>query len=111
VLSTPAPAAAATTQPEEAPTANDDANASDELLLDDMEILDDEPSADGDQKPAEHGLAGAGSAWLTPEPANPAKAVGGSLFERMSNLARNPSGERPAASSEDNLDLPRFLNR
>ncbi|CAM3106331.1 Cell division protein FtsZ [Sphingomonas antarctica] len=96
-------------------TTGDEGNAGDELLLDDMAMLDDEPeaaAAAADYGTDEGGqtIDRPGSAWLTPEPANPAKAVGGSLFERMSNLARSSSGEKPAAS-EDDLDLPRFLNR
>ncbi len=107
-----APAAAAEAQPEteaDAP-AEAAAGSEDELLLDDMAMLDDEPSADGDAPPADEAPSSAGSAWLTPEPANPTKAVGGSLFERMSNLARASGGERQA-SGDDDLDLPRFLNR
>jgi cell division protein FtsZ len=90
--------------------AEDAAAGGDELLLDDMAILDDEPAAEGDAGPADEGQSSAGSAWLTPEPANPTKAVGGSLFERMSNLARaSGGGDKP--SGDDDLDLPRFLNR
>jgi cell division protein FtsZ len=103
--------AAAEAEPEAAAATEDAAPAAeDELLLDDMEMLDDEPSADGDTPPADETQSSAGSAWLTPEPANPTKAVGGSLFERMSNLARaSGGGDKP--SGDDDLDLPRFLNR
>ncbi len=64
----------------------------DELLLDDTAMLDDEPLPVGDSDLT--GEAGtteptSGSRWLTPEPENPTKVVGGSLFERMSNLARS----------------------
>ena len=47
-------------------------------------------------------------------PIRPARESGGTLFERMSNLARGgkpaPSEDEPAAS-RDPLDIPRFLNR
>ena len=105
-----------TEEPPVATEAASEAAGEDELLLDDMAMLDDEPEAAaaaadyGADDDAGTTINRPGSAWLTPEPANPAKAVGGSLFERMSNLARSSSGEKPAASDDD-LDLPRFLNR
>jgi cell division protein FtsZ len=47
------------------------------------------------------------------EPERPAPRIaplGGTLFERMSNIARgNAKSDEPAAS--DPLDIPRFLNR
>ena len=89
--------------------AGDEATGDDELLLDDMAMLDDEPEGESDEGDADGTITRPGSAWLTPEPENPAKAVGGSLFERMSNLARSGGDRTPA--SEDDLDLPRFLNR
>jgi cell division protein FtsZ len=108
-LAPAAPAAAAFAAPEAAPAA-DAAPAEDELLLDDMAMLDDEPASESAAPPAQEPPSSVGSAWLTPEPANPTKAVGGSLFERMSNLARaSSSNEKPAG--DDDLDLPRFLNR
>ena len=99
-----------------AESASDETNGDDELLLDDMAMLDDEPetaaaAADyGTDDDAGQTITRPGSAWLTPEPENPGKAVGGSLFERMSNLARSSGSDRQAASDDD-LDLPRFLNR
>jgi cell division protein FtsZ len=92
----------------------------DELFLGDMEMVAEEPqaeappagrrtwlSADEDEAPA---------AAEAPAP-KPAAAGGGTLFERMSNIARGAAKAqveeegprmRPA---RDPLDIPRFLNR
>ncbi|HEX8192215.1 MAG TPA: cell division protein FtsZ [Allosphingosinicella sp.] len=91
----------------------------DELLLGDMEMVAEEPqaeappagrrtwlSADEDEAPA-----------AAPAPAAKPVAGGGTLFERMSNIARGAAKAqveeegprmRPA---RDPLDIPRFLNR
>jgi len=61
--------------------------------------------------------AAAGSRWLAPEPAaaaapKPALAPGGgTLFERMSNIARGAAKVDPDPEPRDPLDIPRFLNR
>ena len=75
-----------------------------------------------DQQVAGNPLPPAGSRWLAAEsdgaagsapPAAPAPQApsGGTLFERMSNIARSSiKAEEPDAKS-DPLDIPRFLNR
>ncbi|MEO1168962.1 MAG: cell division protein FtsZ [Pseudomonadota bacterium] len=96
----------------EKPTAMDDDE--DELLLDAGNIV---SSGDADAKPA------AGSKWIAEDAkdddapaAKPARS-GGTLFERMSNIARGAAkveGEEKKAASgggDDSLDIPRFLNR
>jgi cell division protein FtsZ len=90
----------------------------DELLLD-AEIAP-EPVAAVDETPA------VGSRWLAPEPVaeaapelapvaetpKPAMAGGGTLFERMSNIARGAAKVDPDTEAKsDPLDIPRFLNR
>jgi cell division protein FtsZ len=99
----------------------DDEEEGDELLLDTL----DEPSA------GEHGVeaepeapAGGRRTWLTrdseaAEPEQEAKPEreGGTLFERMSNIARGAAkaqveDETPRLRpARDPLDIPRFLNR
>ena len=93
-------------------------DAGEELLLD---SFDDEPAAaeaapfDGPATPR---------SWLTREeaPAEPEPKSGGTLFERMSNIARGAAkaqveeaGEdeapRMRSAGRDPLDIPRFLNR
>jgi cell division protein FtsZ len=91
---------------DEADTGNDD-----ELLLGDSMVADEEPR---EEEPA----AGTRS-WLTGQDSAPAapKREGGTLFERMSNIARGAAKaqveEEPAPSrgTRDPLDIPRFLNR
>ena len=55
------------------------------------------------------------SRWLAPEPvveeAKPATPGGGTLFERMSNIARGAAKVDPDTEAKDPLDIPRFLNR
>ena len=59
----------------------------------------------------------AGSRWLAAEPARaidevkPAVPGGGTLFERMSNMARGAAKVEPDSDAKDPLDIPRFLNR
>ena len=58
-----------------------------------------------------------GSRWLAQEPApvaeevKPATPGGGTLFERMSNIARGAAKVEPETDAKDPLDIPRFLNR
>jgi len=99
-----------------------DAEAADELLLDSVDLVDEDiaTTADGEEETP----AGGRRTWLArdeeeaPEPA--AKPAGGTLFERMSNIARGAAkaqvdeeeeaGQRLRAG-RDPLDIPRFLNR
>ncbi|WP_414901870.1 cell division protein FtsZ [Sphingomonas flavalba] len=82
------------------PVAGD--SGADELLLD-------EPAAE----PGDADLE-AGRRWLSggePE-AKPARVAGGTLFERMSSIARgNAKAPGDDADRESPLDIPRFLNR
>ncbi len=58
-----------------------------------------------------------GSRWLAPDPAptaeeaKPVTPGGGTLFERMSNIARGAAKVEPDTEAKDPLDIPRFLNR
>ena len=57
-----------------------------------------------------------GSRWLTAEPVaaevRPSPIPGGgTLFERMSNIARGAAKVDPDTGPKDPLDIPRFLNR
>jgi cell division protein FtsZ len=114
----PAVEAAAGIEPEIAVIDEEDvAEEPDELLLD-AEIAP-EPVAEVDDAPA------VGSRWLAPEPVaefaeaepvaeapKPAMAGGGTLFERMSNIARGAAKVEPDTEAKsDPLDIPRFLNR
>jgi len=101
------------------PTAED---ANDELVLGGEEMfaepVESNPLPPVAEAPTGHALR---RGWLpsseeeTPaaEPERPAPRIaplGGTLFERMSNIARgNAKSDEPAAS--DPLDIPRFLNR
>jgi len=99
----------------------------DELLLGDMEMV-------GEDAPAElaeeqQAMPAGRRSWLTGEdedqeaaaPAPAPKAAGGTLFERMSNIARGAAkaqvdeeSQSPAPRmrpARDPLDIPRFLNR
>jgi cell division protein FtsZ len=83
--------------------------ASDELVLDTPEPLIDEELT-GNRR-----WFGAPKAEEKPEPAPApaAKQGGGTLFERMSSIARG-NAKTPGAEDEDRadpLDIPRFLNR
>jgi cell division protein FtsZ len=93
----------------------------DELLLGDMDMVAEEPAPTDteDEAPAPTG----NRSWLSSEeePAPAAKPAreGGTLFERMSNIARGAAKaqveeEAPAPrmrTARDPLDIPRFLNR
>jgi cell division protein FtsZ len=115
-------AAAPTTPPAPLPPQSTDADeplelgaddeAGDELLLDSDDILTSPVMASPIAPPAdeEEDLTGATSA----DPAKPRES--GTLFERMSNIARGASqanlDETPAPSfRREPLDIPRFLNR
>jgi cell division protein FtsZ len=96
-----------------------DAGGADELLLGDMDMA----AADDGESPA----AGAPRTWVTEDEdaaatpaARPAAASGGTLFERMSNIARGAAKAqveeegpriRAAGGAREQLDIPRFLNR
>jgi cell division protein FtsZ len=88
----------------------------DELLLDSMTIVEDEGTVS--EEPA-----ASASKWIAEgakeedAPAGKAPRSGGTLFERMSNIARGAakvedSEQKAAAGGErETLDIPRFLNR
>ncbi|HEX8402544.1 MAG TPA: cell division protein FtsZ [Allosphingosinicella sp.] len=95
-----------------APTISfDDADeAGDELLLDSGAMMEMEQPAP----------AGGNRSWIAAEemPApQPAPRQGGTLFERMSNIARGAAKaqvdeeETTARGNRESLDIPRFLNR
>lgn len=100
----------------------DDApGASDELVLGPQSMID-EPVVSNPLPPVAEEPAAERSAprrrWLVSSeaedeaPAPRAPASGATLFERMSNIARNAArGDSDAAPSSDPLDIPRFLNR
>ena len=117
-------AAAEPAEPAELELEASDVAGEDELLLGDMEMVtEDEPVAE------EQPLPSGRRSWLTGEPeeeeqAAPApapKVAGGTLFERMSNIARGAAkaqvdeeSQSPAPRmrpARDPLDIPRFLNR
>jgi cell division protein FtsZ len=85
-----------------------------ELLLGDSMMADEGAEEAAPEEPA----AGTRS-WLTGPDSAPAapKREGGTLFERMSNIARGAAKAQveeepaPARGSRDPLDIPRFLNR
>ncbi len=83
----------------------------DELLLDSA-VISDPLAAPVIEPPAPR----AGSLWLKPEAGEAvpeAKTVpgGGTLFERMSNIARGAAKVESVDDAKDPLDIPRFLNR
>jgi cell division protein FtsZ len=97
----------------------------DELLLDSVDLAAEDETAAPDAGTQEPPVIGRRS-WLTrdePLPEPEAKAAGGTLFERMSNIARGAAkaqveetdaeeGPRTrSAGARDPLDIPRFLNR
>jgi cell division protein FtsZ len=96
----------------EAPVADlVDADEGDELLLE--AEAESEMVAEVEEAPA------VGSRWLAAEPVTPEEtpksapmAGGGTLFERMSNIARGAAKVEPDTEAKsDPLDIPRFLNR
>jgi cell division protein FtsZ len=85
--------------------------ASDELLLDAPEP-EPEPLIDEDLTGGRRWFGGA-KAEAKPEAAPAARQGGGTLFERMSSIARG-NAKTPSADDDgesDPLDIPRFLNR
>jgi cell division protein FtsZ len=121
VASEPAPEAPELTLEEEAPAdeltldtemAAEDEDGGEELMLGTGDMLAEEAAA-------EEAPASGNRSWLTGEPEAPAAAPrreGGTLFERMSNIARGAAkaqveDEAPVRGARDPLDIPRFLNR
>jgi cell division protein FtsZ len=87
------------------------ADDEDELLLD--EAVSSDPLA---AVVSEDDAPRAGSLWLKTEAgvettAPETKPGGGTLFERMSNIARGAAKVETADDAKDPLDIPRFLNR
>jgi len=93
---------------------DDEAEGGDELLLDAGSMM----GQEADPAPAANGTR----SWLGEEPAAapqpaPAARSGGTLFERMSNIARGAAKaqveeEQPTVrNGRDQVELPRFLNR
>ncbi len=136
VAAAPAPQAAAPTaveQPAPQPeTMLEEEAPADELTLDqladdtsedDGELLLDNGSMLGEEEqqaaPEETGGRHHTRAWLNGETSSPAapRRDGGTLFERMSNIARGAAKAQvdeepaPARGTRDPLDIPRFLNR
>jgi cell division protein FtsZ len=77
-------------------------------------MLGDEDQGDADKSGAGHPTR----SWLNGEASAPApRRDGGTLFERMSNIARGAAKAQveeepaPARGTRDPLDIPRFLNR
>jgi cell division protein FtsZ len=110
---TPAPASAPKAEPTEEPldlTADDE--ATDELLLDSEDILADPVLGTPIAPPADEEDLAATAAIDEGKPARES----GTLFERMSNIARGAQqaqvDEEPMPSfRREPLDIPRFLNR
>ncbi len=107
-------------EPETTPAVSfvdDDVSEGDELLLTPQVIVDEAvqgnpipPKADDEED------AGGRRRWLSSEPVEDEKpapriASGGTLFERMSNIARSVAKADQEDSGNDPLDIPRFLNR
>jgi cell division protein FtsZ len=93
----------------------------DELLLDSVDLTAEDEMAEPE---ASEPPAAATRSWLTQDepPAEPEAKTGGTLFERMSNIARGAAKAQVEESEEeeaprmrtgtrDPLDIPRFLNR
>ncbi len=81
----------------------------DELALETSTAIDETPAAEEET---------GGRRWLvneSSEPSKPAPRVassGGTLFERMSNIARGAAkADKDGEGATDPLDIPRFLNR
>jgi cell division protein FtsZ len=110
--------AAAEPVPEPAPTNDEDG---DELLLDSGSMMELDEEATFIDDAAEVGTGQPGTrSWLTgqesPEAAQ-RREGGGTLFERMSNIARGAAKaqvddeDNQPGAERDPLDIPRFLNR
>ncbi|MEO5937946.1 MAG: cell division protein FtsZ, partial [Sphingomonas sp.] len=90
----------------DAPTADDD-----ELVLDSgAEVENASPTrlTFGDEEFGGGATIAAGS---DEETAAPKVKLGGTLFERMQNVARGAFGESEPEAEKDSLDIPRFLHR
>ncbi|MEA3047170.1 MAG: cell division protein FtsZ [Sphingomonadales bacterium] len=98
-----------------------DQDEGDELLLDSVDLTAEDDMAEPE---ASEPPAAATRSWLTQDepPAEPEAKTGGTLFERMSNIARGAAKAQVEESEEeeaprmrtgtrDPLDIPRFLNR
>ncbi|HEY5713406.1 MAG TPA: cell division protein FtsZ [Allosphingosinicella sp.] len=111
------------TMAEPAMMADETADDGDELLLDSVDMTADEPMPE--EAPAEINTGGGTRSWLTrdetAEEKTPEPRQSGTLFERMSNIARGAATAqvdeeqeetpRMRAGGRDPLDIPRFLNR
>jgi len=118
------PAEGSASAPHEAQAAEPE-TAGEELVLGEEDVL--SPVVSGnplpprtDEAEAQSAPAGGTRRWLTVEGDNarpaPAGREGGTLFERMSNIARGAAKaqveeETPAPRTRDPLEIPRFLNR
>jgi cell division protein FtsZ len=108
----PAPAPTPTIEAEEEPLdLTEDDEATDELLLDSEDILADPVLGTPIAPPADEE-----EAEVTPVEDDKPAAASGTLFERMSNIARGAAqakvDEEPMPSfRREPLDIPRFLNR
>ena len=114
VAKEPAPAA-----PEELTLDVPAESEGEELVLGTGDMLASEQPAAEEEGEAEAEAPAAGNrSWLNGEASAPAapRKEGGTLFERMSNIARGAAKaqveeEEPSRGSRDPLDIPRFLNR
>jgi cell division protein FtsZ len=99
-------------------TPADDGSGEDELLLGDVNMIGEDDQASFVEPVEEEPTTSTGTRpWLQENaaPARPARQ-GGTLFERMSNIARGAAKARvdedmPESSERDPLEIPRFLNR
>jgi cell division protein FtsZ len=111
----PAPAPEPVQAPELEASAEDDLlelGHSDELVLDSDDILTSPVAPAPIAPPSDDDFSGASD---QPQAAAPAREAG-TLFERMSNIARGAAQakvdeENATAARRDPLDIPRFLNR
>ncbi len=99
------------------------ADSPDELMLDSGTMLDTEvtgnpippaPATDASDGHRRWMVSDEAEPEPEPAPAQPAPRVavaGGTLFERMSNIARGAAKGDQEAGTADPLDIPRFLNR
>jgi cell division protein FtsZ len=88
--------------------------ASDELVLDSESV--EQPTSFIEEEVAEEPTTPAGTRpWLQERAPAARPATGGTLFERMSNIARGAAkaqvDEEQPRTARDPLDIPRFLNR
>jgi cell division protein FtsZ len=86
----------------------------DELLLSSSTFVDSTVEAANPAEPAAKSWLGMGDIESEAEADRPAPRVapsGGTLFERMSNIARSVAKAEQQEGDKDPLDIPRFLNR